>query len=368
MTGGFLALKINGKYFRIANQELLHYATFFSADWQVGFDRSSFRTRAIARPSAMRGSSYTRRHSWISFFIGEGKKTLVDDEVQHNTPSFKVLDKKKDTYTINFSNVSIIEYIKFASKITNLNFVFNDNELQFNVTVVSEEPVTPRNIMSILIQVLRINGLIVLEQDNNLLITKVRNVSQLATVVASDLPAIQSNAPLVTRVFRIKNASLNTVASVIQPMLSDSALLEVSPETKQLIITDITTNVDKISSLLASIDAPHSPLEIDSYAAKSGDLDALIKLATQILSPFSEGNVLTFVPQTETQTIFIVSTPFLIERAMTILEDLETTNMTAAQLAMKGQTIYLYKLQHKTGNDFISALEDLAKQLKKRRL
>jgi type III secretion protein C len=300
------------------------------------------------------------------FSSGKVKKTPVDEEVLHNTPSLKILDKKTDTYTINFSNVSIIEYIKFASKITNLNFVFNDEELQFNVTVVSEEPVTPRNIMSILIQVLRINGLMVLEQDNNLLITKVGTVRQLATVVASDLPDVQSYAPLVTRVFRIKNASLNTVASVIKPMLSDSALLEVSAETKQLIITDITTNVDKISSLLASIDAPHSPLEIDSYVAKSGDLEPLIKLATQILTPFSEGNVLTFVPQVETQTIFIVSTPFLVERAMTILEDLETTNMTAAQLSMKGQTVYLYKLQHKTGDDFITALEDLSKQLHKR--
>ncbi len=121
------------------------------------------------------------------FSSGKVKKTpqYSDEDVLHNTPSLKALDKKVDTYTINFSNIAIIEYIKFASKITNLNFVFNDDDLQFNVTVISEEPVTPRNIMSILIQVLRINGLIVLEQDNNLLITKVRNVSQLATVVAS---------------------------------------------------------------------------------------------------------------------------------------------------------------------------------------
>jgi type III secretion protein C len=303
------------------------------------------------------------------FSSGKVKKTpglFSDEEVLHNTPSLKVLDKKTDTYTINFSNISIIEYIKFASRITNLNFVFNDAELQFNVTVVSEEPVTPRNIMSILIQVLRINGLVVLEQDNNLLITKVRNVSQLATVVASDLPAVQSNAPLVTRVFRIKNANLNTVASVIKPMLSDTALLEVSGETKQLIITDITTNVDKISSLLASIDAPHSPLEIDSYIAKTSDLDGLIKLATQIVSPFSEGNVLTFVPQADTQTIFIVSTPFLIERTIAILEDLETSNISADKMAMKGQTLYLYKLQHKRADEFLSALQALSKQIQKR--
>ncbi|HEX4839116.1 MAG TPA: secretin N-terminal domain-containing protein, partial [Rhabdochlamydiaceae bacterium] len=300
------------------------------------------------------------------FSSGKVKKTPADEQSLHNTPSFKGLDKKTDTYTINFSNISIIEYIKFASKITNLNFVFNDNELQFNVTVVSEEPVTPRNIMSILIQVLRINGLIVLEQDNNLLITKVRNVSQLATVVASDLPAINSNAPLVTRVFRIKNANLTTVASIIKPMMSDSALLEVSSETKQLIITDITTNVDKISSLLASIDAPHSPLEIDTYIAKTSDLDGLIKLATQIVSPFSEGNVLTFVPQADTQTIFIISTPFLIERTLEILEDLETANKSVDKMAMKVLTVYLYKLKNKPGDEFINMLADLSVQLQKK--
>ncbi|MBS0648645.1 MAG: hypothetical protein JSS10_05410 [Verrucomicrobia bacterium] len=303
------------------------------------------------------------------FSSGKAKKTrgpFSDQEINHNTPSLKDLDKKTDTYTINFNNLSIIEYIRFASKITNLNFVFNDADLQFNVTIVSEEPVTPRNIMSILIQVLRINGLVVLEQDNNLLITKVRNVSQLATVVSSDLPEAKGNAPLVTRVFRIKNANLNTVASVVKPMMSDSALLEVSAETKQMIITDITTNVDKISALLASIDAPHSSLDVDSYVAQNVDLDSLIKLATQIVTPFSEGNSLTFVPQPDTNTIFIVSTPFLIERALTILEDLDTPTQSRQATTMRGQTVYLYKLQHKQGDDFLNALEDLSKQLQKR--
>jgi type II secretory pathway component GspD/PulD (secretin) len=299
------------------------------------------------------------------FSSGKVKKTpskYSEEEVLHNTPSLKELDRKKDTYTINFNNIAITEYIRFASKITNLNFVFSDDELQFNVTVVSEEPVTPRNIMSILIQILRINGLVVLEQDNNLLITKVRNVSQLATVVSSDLPDVAGNSPLVTRVFRIKNANLNTVASVIKPMMSDSALLEVSTETKQLIITDITTNVDKISSLLASIDAPHSSLEIDSYVAKNTNLESLIKLANQIVAPLAEGNQLTFVPQVESNTIFVISTPFLVEKSLSVLEDLDN----AQETSVHGQTVFLYKLQFKRGDDFMTALATLSKQLQKR--
>ena len=122
--------------------------------------------------------------------LGKAVVPTEKDEL-HNTPSIKNLDQKKDTYTINFSNVSIIEYIRFTSKITNLNFFYNDEDLQFNVSIVSEEPVTSSNIVSILIQVLRIHGLIVLEQDNTLLITKVRSVSQLATVVSSDLPDVK---------------------------------------------------------------------------------------------------------------------------------------------------------------------------------
>lgn len=289
-----------------------------------------------------------------------------EEEQIHNTPSLKNLEKKKDTYTINFNNVAIIEYIRFASKITNLNFIFDDADLQFNVTIVSEEPVTPRNIMSVLIQILRIHGLVVLEQENNLLITKVKNVSQLATVVSSDLPDAKSSSPIVTRVFRIKNANLNTVSSVIKPMLSDTALLELSAETKQLIITDITTNVDKISSLLASLDSPHTSLEIDSYVVRNMNVDALIKLATQLLTPLSEGNPLTFVPQSETGTVYIVSTPYLIERALAVFEDLDVPNNERREAAVHGQTVFLYKLQHKQGDDFLSAIHDVNKQLQSR--
>jgi type II secretory pathway component GspD/PulD (secretin) len=291
------------------------------------------------------------------------EKMVVPPEKQeiHNTPSIKGLDQKKDTYTIKFGNVSIIEYIKFTSKITGLNFFYDEADLPFNISIVSEEPVTAANLISILIQVLRIHGLVVLEQDNSLLITKVRSVSQLATVVSSDLPDVKTLSPLVTRIFRIKNANINTVATVIKPMLSDSALVEVSPETKQLIITDITTNVDKISTLLATIDAPHSTLEIDTFVAQNGDVETLIKVATQIMTPFTEGNPLLFVPHIDTGTIFIISTPYLIERTLTVLEDLDNPSRTKE--GIQGQSILLYPLAHKSPDDFMAAAKDLAKQL-----
>lgn len=295
---------------------------------------------------------------------GKALETLPDTESKHNTPSIDDSAFNKDTFTINFNNISIIEYIRFVSKITNLNFVFNDADLQFNVTVVSEDPVTPRNIMAILVQVLRIHNLVVLEQDNNLLITSTRSVSQIATIVSSDQSEEHAtNSPVVTRVFRIKNAKLSTVSGIIKPMLSDSALIETSAETKQLIVTDITPNVDKISTLLESIDIPDTSLEIDSYSAQNANPAELISLANQILAPFAEGNPLIFVPQEATKTIFIVSTPYLIERAQTIFEDLDIPSSEKTPSGI-GQNVFLHKLQYKTGDEFLTALEQVSEQLK----
>src|SRR5579864_1715373 len=91
---------------------------------------------------------------------GRALENLPEQSIESNKPSLPK-SPSKDSYTINFNNISIIEYIRFVSKISNLNFVFDEGDLQFNVTIVSEDPVTPRNIMSILVQILRIHDLIV---------------------------------------------------------------------------------------------------------------------------------------------------------------------------------------------------------------
>lgn len=282
-------------------------------------------------------------------------------------------DSKYDTsneessgYTVNFNNVPVIEVIRFVSKITNTNFVFNEADIQFNVSIISEEPITVKNIMSALIQVLRINQLTLLEQDNSLIITKSTDVNQIPTIVSGDIPSSEkTTAPLITRVFRIKNASVSSIANIIRPLTSKSAQIEVSNETRQLIVTDITTNVDKIGSLLASLDAPHTPLEIDSYEIKHIAASELVSLTTQILSPFTEGNPLIFVPQMETNTIFIVSTPYLIERAITVMEDIDIPSKinVIGQKASLNDSVFLYKIINKSPEELEESLREIASKL-----
>ncbi|HSX03288.1 MAG TPA: secretin N-terminal domain-containing protein [Rhabdochlamydiaceae bacterium] len=272
-------------------------------------------------------------------------------------------DSADDRYLINFNNVSIIEYIRFISKITGTNFIFEENELQFNVTIVSEDPITLKNIMSALIQSLRIHNLNLLEQDNNFIITTSKSVNQFPAIVSQDISDEASVPPLITRVFRVKNANLAAVAGIIKPMMSAAAIVDVYNETRQLIVTDISTNVEKVATLLTTLDTTKSPLEIEAYKAKYLPSDTLIEAAKQIITPIAGSNPLIFVPQKETNTIFIVSTPNLNERALEVIEDLdvEVKDITKAQLS--NEKVYLYKVLNKAPEEVISELGQISKDL-----
>ncbi|MBI2742970.1 MAG: hypothetical protein HYX48_03545 [Chlamydiales bacterium] len=304
--------------------------------------------------------------SLIAFTLSSWHTSIANAEDEIALLADLNLSKSDDaggSYTINFNNVSIIEYIRYVSKITGLNFVFDDQELQFNVTIVSEEPITTKNILSAMIQVLRIHGLTLLEQENNLLITKSTTVNQIPTIVSPDLPEKHGRAPIVTRIFRIKNVSPDSIANLIRPMVSASALIEVSKETRQLIVTDIVTNIEKISSLLVSLDSPHSPLEIEAYVAKHISPIELIALATQIVTPFAEGNPLLFVPQLDTNSIFIISTPYLIERAMAVMEDLDIASKATPIKGNGKATFYVYQIEHASEEQLSTALKQMIENI-----
>lgn len=276
---------------------------------------------------------------------------------------FRSKDSKEDLYIINFNAVPIIEYLRFISKISKINFQYEEAELNFTISVVSEEPLSIPNILSALMQMLRAHGFSLLEQDNYLMITKSHAVNQIPTIVTADMKKKGGKSPIITRIFRIHYANPTSIASIIRPMTSQDAMIDVSLETRQLIITDITTNVDKIAILLQSLDTPHSPLEIEMYQARNMPAEMLISLGKQIMQPFAEQTPLIFVPQSETNTIFIVSTPNLIERAVEIFEDLDATPGKFLEGPQGNERVFLYQIESKSGSELLNALKEIAKEL-----
>lgn len=229
----------------------------------------------------------------------------------------------KKEITINFNNVGMIEYIRFVSGVINKNFVFDEEDLQFNVTIISEEPTTIENLMAALMQELRVRDLFLIEEGNNILIHRNQKVRSPATVVANDQEMKNSKAEIVTRVFRLNTLDPNKAADIIKPILSDDALVEVLKDSNNLVITDFLPNVAKIAQLIHSLDAPNSGVTVGQYVVRNAFVDTLVDLATKILQPFAQGNPFILVPHQATNSVFIVSNAFIVEKSLAILENLD---------------------------------------------
>lgn len=226
--------------------------------------------------------------------------------------------------SINFNNVAMIEYIRFISRISNKNFIFDDEDLQFNVTIVSEEPTTIDNLMAALLQELRIRNLSLIEQGNNLIIHRNPRVRSPARIVADGNELINAqDSELVTRVFRLNTLDPLKASEIIRPLLSDDALIEVLRDSNNLIITDLVTNVNKITQLIGTLDAPNSGVTIGQYVVRNAFVDSLVDLANRILQPIAQGNPFVLVPHPVSNSIFIVSNSFIVEKALAILQNLD---------------------------------------------
>lgn len=270
---------------------------------------------------------------------------------------------ESSSYTINYNAVPITEYIRFASKICNVNFIYNEADLNFTVTVVSEEPITPNNVMATLVQILRIHDLQLIEQAGNLVIHKSDDVKQLATLQSDKEPKV--NAPIVTRIFRLQNVKTDSMAAIIRPMISKTAILETSMETRQIILTDVTANVDKVALLIENLDSSNTLFEIKSFEAVYNKPDYLISIANQLMTPLAQGNPFILVPASLSNVIFIVSTPELTTRALQILESLDVPpkKSVISERKLRSENIFVYKLEHRTGDDVLSGLSHIADNL-----
>lgn len=225
-------------------------------------------------------------------------------------------------YRINFTNVSAAEYLRFVAKIGGRNFVYQESDLQFPVTIVSEQPTSVEDVTAALMQVLRIHGFTVSEQGKNILIYKDAVVGKLAPVIVDDQ---QPTSAFITRVIHLSNIPVAKAQSVIAPLLSPQALVDGSQATNQLIITDLASSINTAMQLLAALDQPFEALDVVTFVSTHGDTTVLARLATEILTPMAviQGMPLVLVDQPSIGAIFIVAPKALQNKILQVLQALD---------------------------------------------
>lgn len=263
-----------------------------------------------------------------------------EDEPLREGYEDQIDERQQQTIMINFNNVSIVEFIRFASRMTGKNFIFDENELFFNVSIISEEPTSINNIMTALMQELRIHGLTMMEQGNNIIIYSNNAVNGISKVVdESGLSLDSDDSEIITQVFRLNSTSAAAAAAVIRPLTSNIAVIDIIDNSNHLIVTDITANVKKIGQLIRNLDSPKSGLVIGQYVVKNDYVDSLAENAKGIMAPLSGEQSLSFIPHPASNSIFIVGSPYLVEKSIQIMRYLDQNEGATRLLDQQGRWV-----------------------------
>jgi type III secretion protein C len=81
-------------------------------------------------------------------------------------------EEVEDQYTVNFQDVPMIEFIRYVSRISHVNFIFNQKELQFNVSLSTGKAVDSGHVLKALVQILKVHGMSVVEEEGYLVVQK----------------------------------------------------------------------------------------------------------------------------------------------------------------------------------------------------
>jgi len=81
-------------------------------------------------------------------------------------------EEEDEAFTINFQDVPMMEFIRYVSRIAHVNFIFNQKELQFNVSLSTGKSVDSDHILKALTQILKVHGFSIFEDEGYLVIRK----------------------------------------------------------------------------------------------------------------------------------------------------------------------------------------------------
>ncbi|WP_370679423.1 type II secretion system secretin GspD [Comamonas sp. GB3 AK4-5] len=189
----------------------------------------------------------------------------------------------EERVVLNFQQADIHAVIGALSRFLRRNFLM-DPRVKGQIDLVSDGPIGAKTGYDMLVSALRMRGFTIVE---------VGNVSRVVPVADAKVQGGAVNDPhtasgIATRTFRLAYENADTLVPVLRPMIAPENSIAAYASNNTIVITDYVDNLERIASLIESIDTPAS-LNTEMVKIYNGVAVDIAGLANDVLQQQSGG-------------------------------------------------------------------------------
>ncbi|MES2890295.1 MAG: type II secretion system secretin GspD [Pseudomonadota bacterium] len=159
---------------------------------------------------------------------------------------------KGEPVTLNFVNADIEGVSRAMGAILKQQFIV-DPRVKGNITVYSEQPLSPREAYLNYLAALRGLGFAVVEVGGLYKVVPEAD-AKLQTGSVSVGEVSRRGDQIVTQIFTLNHENANNLVPVLRPLISPNNTINANPGNNSLVITDYADNLQRIAKIIASMD------------------------------------------------------------------------------------------------------------------
>jgi len=169
---------------------------------------------------------------------------------QNNSPA------ESATITLSFNNADIESVASVVAKTTGQTILV-DPQVKGTINLISNKPVTKAKALDSFSTALRTSGFALVETNGIYRVVTQADAKLVSTSVTTG-KGKQEGDQIITRVFKLNYESANNLLPVLRPLVSPNNSINAYPGNNTIVVTDYASNIQRISELLDTIDAPTS--------------------------------------------------------------------------------------------------------------
>lgn len=195
---------------------------------------------------------------------------------------------KSGKILLNFEDIDIKVLAKLISEITGKNIIVDD-KIQGKVTIVSSSEVSPSQAWKIFISAVQTKGFIVIDKGSYVkILPEASAKAERMKLLNEKIDTTPED--LVVAVIILKNADSVSLRNSLNPLISANGSIASYEPTNSLIISDISSNVKRIISIIKDLDVSPKKMELRIYHLKNALVEPIVQSIEKTLGMTEKEN------------------------------------------------------------------------------